>query len=88
MRNEKQFSKQNINCTSIMSFKLTNTSTIFQKLINHVLYNHLNEFVITYLNDILIFSETEKKHEKHVKKVLKKFQEKNLYFKLKKMQIS
>ena len=46
--------------------------------------DHLNEFVIAYLNNILIFSETEKKHEKHVKKVLKKFQEKNLYLKLKK----
>ena len=56
-------------------------SAIFQKLINHVLYDHLNEFVIAYLNNILIFSETEKKHEKHVKKVLKKFQEKNFYLK-------
>ena len=32
-------------------------------------------------DDILIFSETEKKHEKHVKKILKKLQEKNLYLK-------
>ena len=40
--------------------------------------------MITYLDDILIFSETEKKHEKHVKEVFRKFQEKNLYFKLKK----
>ena len=46
-----------------------------------MLYNHLNKFVITYLDNILIFSETEKKHEKHVKKVLKRLQEKNLYFK-------
>ena len=64
-----------------MSFKLTNTSATFQELINHVLYDHLNKFVIAYLNDILIFSETEKKHEKHVKKILKKFQKKNLYLK-------
>jgi len=64
-----------------MSFKLINISAIFQKLINHVLYNYLNKFVIIYLNNILIFSETEKKHEKHVKKILKKFQEKNLYLK-------
>ena len=64
-----------------MSFKLMNTSATFQKLINHVLYDHLNKFVITYLNDILIFFETEKKHEKHIKKILKKLQEKNLYFK-------
>src|SRR5438046_1781898 len=54
---------------------------IFQKLINHVLYNHLDKFVIAYLDNILIFSETEKKHEKHVKKVLKKFQKKRLYLK-------
>ena len=68
----------------VMSFELTNASTMFQELINHVLYDHLNEFVIAYLNDILIFSETEKEHEKHVKKVLKGIQEKNLYLKLKK----
>src|SRR5204863_8324879 len=57
---------------------------MFQKLINHVLYDHLNEFVITYLNDILIYFKNEKNHEKHVKKVLRKFQEKNFYLKLKK----
>ena len=68
----------------IMLFRLTNTSTIFQELINYMLYNHLNEFVITYLNDILIYSENKKNHEKHIKKILKKFQEKNLYLKSKK----
>src|SRR5204862_6013289 len=64
-----------------MSFRLTNTSATFQELINHILYNHLNKFVITYLNDILIYSENEENHEKHVKKVLKRLQEKNLYLK-------
>ena len=59
-------------------------SATFQELINHVLYNHLNEFVITYLNNILIYSENEENHKKHVKEVLKRFQEKKLYFKLKK----
>src|SRR5438046_3270407 len=67
-----------------MSFKLTNTSVTFQKLINHVLYNHLNEFVIAYLNDILIYSENKEDHKKHVKEVLRKLQEKKLYLKLKK----
>ena len=64
-----------------MLFELINTLIIFQKLINHVLYDYLNEFVITYLNNILIYSENEKNHEKHIKKILKKFQEKKLYFK-------
>src|SRR5437667_11997548 len=64
-----------------MSFKLTNVSATFQELINHMLYDHLNKFVITYLDNILIYSENKKNHEKHVKKILRKFQEKNLYLK-------
>ena len=64
-----------------MLFKLTNISATFQKLINHVLYDHLNKFVIAYLDDILIYSENEKDHKKHVKKILNKFQEKNFYLK-------
>src|SRR5204863_3867277 len=64
-----------------MLFRLTNVSATFQELINHVLYNHLNKFVIAYLDDILIYSENKKNHEKHVKKILRKLQEKNLYFK-------
>ena len=65
----------------VMLFELTNTSIIFQKLINYVLYNYLNKFVITYLNNILIYFKNEKNHEKHVKKVLKKLQEKKFYLK-------
>ena len=65
----------------VMLFRLTNTSATFQELINHVLYNHLNEFVITYLNNILIYFKNEENHEKHVKKVLRKLQEKKFYFK-------
>ena len=64
-----------------MSFELTNTSVTFQELINHVLYDHLNEFVIAYLNDILIYSESEENHEKHVREILKKLQEKKFYLK-------
>src|SRR5205809_6683421 len=67
-----------------MSFKLTNVSATFQELINHVLYDYLNEFVIAYLNNILIYFKNEENHEKHVKKILKNFQEKKLYLKLKK----
>src|SRR5436190_23957246 len=67
-----------------MSFRLTNISAIFQELINHVLYDYLNKFVITYLDNILIYLKNKKNHEKQVKKILRRFQEKNLYFKSKK----
>ena len=56
----------------VMLFELINTSATFQELINHVLYDHLNEFVIAYLNDILIYFKNEENHEKHVKKVLRR----------------
>src|SRR5205809_6621930 len=64
-----------------MLFRLINTSATFQELINHVLYNHLDEFVIVYLDNILIYFKNKKNHKKHVKEILKKLQEKNLYFK-------
>src|SRR5436189_5307876 len=67
-----------------MLFRLINTSATFQELINHVLYNHLNKFVIAYLDDILIYFKNEENHEKHVKKILKKLQEKKFYLKSKK----
>ena len=65
----------------VMSFELTNALVTFQELINHVLYNHLNEFVITYLDDILIYFKNEENHKKHVREILKRLQEKNFYLK-------
>ena len=68
----------------MMSFELTNVSTTFQKIINEILRKYLNVFVIAYLNDILIYFNTKKEHEQHVRKVLKKLKEAELKVKLKK----
>ena len=62
----------------MMSFELTNVFAILQKVVNKTLYDYLNIFVIVYMNDVLIFSKIKKKHEQHVVKVLKRFQEHNL----------
>ena len=53
-----------------MSFELTNALAIFQKIINDSLRKYLNKFVMIYLNNILIYSKTLKKHVNHVKKIL------------------
>ena len=66
------------------SFKLTNVSTTFQKIINKILRKYFNVFVIAYLNDILIYFNTKKEHEQHVRKVLKKLKKAELKVKLKK----
>jgi len=43
-----------------------------------VLKEHLNEFVMAYLDNIIIYSNTEEEHEKHVKWVLRKLYEENI----------
>ena len=68
-----------------MSFELINALTIFQKIINEMLSEYLNVFVTVYLNDIFIYSDTEKEHEVHVKKVLQKLKKAKLRVKLKKL---
>src|SRR6266542_4487209 len=67
-----------------MPFGLTNTSEIFQRLMNYVLYDYLNDFVIVYLNDILVCSDTFEEHLDHLRKVFIKLRETNLVIKLKK----
>jgi hypothetical protein len=54
----------------VMPFGLTNAPATFQALINNVLRKHLDVFVIAYLDDILIYSENEEDHVKHVQTVL------------------
>ncbi len=53
-----------------MSFDLINASVTFQTFVNNVLRRYLNQFVIVYLNDILVYFKTKKEHVQHVKKVL------------------
>jgi len=64
-----------------MLFELKNTPVIFQRLINDTLREYLNDFVITYLDDILIYSDDLEMHCSHVHKVLRKLNERTLYVK-------
>jgi transposase InsO family protein len=62
----------------VMPFGLTNAPATFQKMINHVLRQYLDIFVVCYLDDILIFSDNEEEHKEHVHKVLKALQDAKL----------
>ena len=53
-----------------MLMGLINASATFQELINHVLYDHLDDFIMAYLDDILIYLKMKEEHEEHIKKVL------------------
>ncbi len=49
-----------------MLFGLANASIVWQRFINNILREDLNVFCIVYLDDILIYSENQKNHDKHV----------------------
>jgi len=68
----------------MMPFGLTNVHVVFQHMINDVFYGYLDDFVVCYINDILIFSKNMIKHDRHVRLVLEKFRKFNLYAKLEK----
>jgi hypothetical protein len=68
----------------VMPFGLTNAPATFQRMINHVLRAYIDDFVIVYLDDILIFSKTLEEHEEHVHKVLQTLQDANLLVELEK----
>jgi hypothetical protein len=68
----------------VMSFGLCNAPTTFMRVMNDVFRPFLDDFVIVYLDDILIFSGTWDEHVRHVKQVLDTLQREKLYVKLSK----
>jgi Reverse transcriptase (RNA-dependent DNA polymerase) len=70
-----------------MLFRLINALAIYQALINNILKEYLDDFIVTYLDNILIYSKNEKEHTGYVIKVLEtlkrtrlKINEKKLIF--------
>jgi hypothetical protein len=68
----------------VMSFGLCNALATFMRVMNDVFRSFLNDFVIVYLDNILIFSRTWDEHVRHVKQVLDTLQREKLYVKLSK----
>ena len=57
---------------------------IFQAYINHALHELVNDFYIVYLDNILIFSKSEKEHYQHLELVIECLQCAELYINFKK----
>jgi hypothetical protein len=54
-----------------MLFELINALALYQSLINNIFRKYLDDFVVAYLDDILIYSKMKEKHIKHVTAILK-----------------
>jgi hypothetical protein len=64
-----------------MSFGLTNASAYFTNLMNKVFMEYLDQFVVVFIDDILIYSLNEETHEDHLRLVLQKLRDNQLYAK-------
>jgi hypothetical protein len=60
---------------SVMPFGLSNAPATFQRLMNSILATEMHEFVLVYLDDILVFSKSPEEHAKHLRRVLLKLRE-------------
>jgi hypothetical protein len=67
-----------------MSFGLTNAPAFFMYLMNRVFMDYIDKFIVVFIDDILIYSQNEQKHEDHLRKVLQRLRDCQLYAKLSK----
>uniref|UniRef100_A0A3Q7I3W4 Reverse transcriptase domain-containing protein n=1 Tax=Solanum lycopersicum TaxID=4081 RepID=A0A3Q7I3W4_SOLLC len=72
----------------VMPFGLTNTPATFCTLMNEILHPYLHQFMVVYLDDIVIYSETLEEHVVHLKKVFKILRENHLYVKREKCEFA
>ena len=64
---------------TVVPFGLTNTPVVFMSLMNGVFRTFLDKFVVVFLDDILIYSHDEKEHEEHLRQVLQKLRQNQLF---------
>ena len=69
---------------TVMPFGLTNAPTAFMDLIHRVFQPYLDQFVVVFVDDILIYSQSEWEHEHHLRIVLQLLRDRQMYAKFSK----
>jgi len=70
---------------TVMFFGMTNLPVIFQAMMNEILRDMINKGkVAAFVDDVLIGTETEERHDEIMEEVLKRLEENDLYIKLEK----
>ena len=63
----------------VLPFGLTNAPATFQSYINRALRGLVDDFCVVYLDDILVFSKSEKEHRRHLEQVVERLERVGLY---------
>ena len=61
-----------------MQFKFTNIPVIFQRRINYILGEYLDDFIMVYLDNIIIYSNSKKESKEYIKWVLSRLYKENM----------
>ena len=69
---------------TVLSLGLCNAPSTFQCLMNVVMSGYIDDFVLVYLDNILVYSDNAEEHEAHLCKVFDRLREHKLQAKLKK----
>ena len=69
---------------TVMPSGLTNAPTAFMDLMHRVFHPYLDQFVVVFFDDILIYSQLKEEHEDHLRNVLQALREHHLYAKFSK----
>jgi hypothetical protein len=64
---------------TVMPFGLTNAPTYFMNLMNKVFMEELDKFVVVFIDDILVYSQRTEEHGQHLRVVLGKLRDHQLY---------
>ena len=67
-----------------MQFRFANAPAIFQRRINYILKEYLDNFVIVYLDNIIIYLNSKGEYKEHIRQVLKRLYKENILIIIKK----
>ena len=65
----------------VMPFGLMNAPTAFMDLMNRVFHLYLDQFIIVFIDDILVYSKNAKEHAFHLRIILQTMRDRQLYAK-------
>ena len=68
----------------LMCFGLTNAPAVFMDLMQRVFQPYLDQFVVIFIDDILVYSKSEEENEKQLRIVLQTLRDHRLYAKFSK----